>query len=271
MAGTDSERERLTGGPAIVLVRPQLGENIGTAARAMANFGLSDLRLVAPRDGWPSDYAIKAASGADWVLDGARVYDTTAEAIADLSLVYATTARARDMIMDVVGPQQAAETLAAKPDRGAGCGILYGGERAGLDNNDIALCDAILTYPVNPAFASLNLAQAVLLMAYEWQRAVGTASTRHAPTEHDEPASKAEMSGLFEHLEVELDRANFLKPPEKRPTMVRNLRNLFNRARLTPQEVRSLRGVIVALTGRAYKRPGKGEWPAMDERSGEDA
>ncbi len=263
MAGTDSGRPRITGGPAIILVRPQLGENIGTAARAMANFGLSELRLVAPRDGWPSEKARAAASGADWVIDAVRVFDTTADAITDLTLVYATTARQRDMRKAVEGPDEAARQLKAhigegtgeSPGRGSACGVLFGGERAGLDNEDISLADRILTYPVNPAFASLNLAQAVLVMAYEWQRAAGTAGTRETFVDIPEMADKAELLGLFEHLETELDRSGFLKPVEKRPVMVRNLRNLFHRAELTAQEVRSLRGVIVALTGRAYSRP----------------
>ncbi|MCC0016895.1 MAG: RNA methyltransferase [Rhodobiaceae bacterium] len=256
MAGTDTTRPNITGGPAIVLVRPQLGENIGTAARAMANFGLSELRIVDPRDGWPSEGARKAASGANWVIDGARVFASTQEAIADLSLVLATTARQRDMRKQVLGPQAAADVLHAREGAGAHCGILFGGERAGLDNEDISLADAILTYPVNPAFASLNLAQAVLIMAYEWQRAAGTAGTRETFAELPDLAPKAELLGFFEHLETELDRGGFLKPPEKAPVMVRNLRNIFHRAALTSQDLRSLRGVIVALTGRAFRRNG---------------
>ena len=259
MAGTDKARQRVTGGPVVILVRPQLGENIGTAARAMANFGLSELRLVAPRDGWPSESAQAAASGADWVIDGARVFATTAEAIADLTYVYATTARQRGMMKEVFGPTEAADSLAVRKGQGRGCGILFGGERAGLDNEDISLADAILTYPVNPAFASLNLAQAVLIMAYEWQRAAGTAGMREVFSDLPDLAPKDEVFGFFEHLETELDRGGFLKPPEKAPVMVRNLRNLFHRARLTSQEVRSLRGVIVALTGRKFARKAERE------------
>lgn len=254
MAGTDTTRENVTGGPAIVLVRPQLGENIGTAARAMANFGLSELRLVAPRDGWPSDSARAAASGADWVIDNARVFDNTAQAIADLTFTLATTARQRGMSKCVHGPGEAADMLALRERAGHHCGILFGGERAGLDNEDISLADAILTYPVNPAFASLNLAQAVLIMSYEWQRAAGTAGTRETFADLPEPATREEMFHFFEHLESELETGGFLKPPEKAPVMVRNIRNLFHRAALTAQEVRTLRGMIVALTGRRYVR-----------------
>ncbi|MEZ5876255.1 MAG: RNA methyltransferase [Tepidamorphaceae bacterium] len=261
-------RQRVTGGPVVILVRPQLGENIGTAARAMANFGLSELRLVAPRDGWPSESAQAAASGADWVIDGAKVFATTTEAIADLTYVYATTARQRGMKKEVFGPSEAADSLAAREGHGGDCGILFGGERAGLHNEDISLADAILTYPVNPAFASLNLAQAVLIMAYEWQRAAGTAGTREVFNGLPELAPKEEVFGFFEHLETELDRGGFLKPPEKAPVMVRNLRNLFHRARLTPQDIRTLRGVIVALTGRKFSRAGAEEASSNHEDAG---
>ncbi|MFN0264108.1 RNA methyltransferase [Tepidamorphus sp. 3E244] len=254
MAGTDITRLKVTGGPAVILVRPQLGENIGTAARAMANFGLSEMRIVAPRDGWPSESAAKAASGADWVLDEAKLYETTADAVADLAFIYATTARQRGMSKEVVEPVSAADALSAREVSGQHCGILFGGERSGLDNADIALADAILTYPVNPAFASLNLAQAVLIMSYEWQRAAGTAGTRETFAGVPEPAPREELFHFFEHLESELDAGGFLKPPEKTPVIIRNIRNLFHRAQLTSQEVRTLRGIIVALTGKRYQR-----------------
>ena len=254
--------------PVIILVAPQLGENIGTAARAMANFGLDRLRIVAPRDGWPNDKARAAASGADWVIDGARVYATTAEAVADLGHVLATTARPRGMAKPVLGPEQAGPDLARRMAAGQACGILFGGERAGLDNDDVALADAILTYPVNPAFASLNLAQAVLVMAYEWQRASGGGGARGDWEQPADQAPKAEMLGLFEHLETELDRGGFLKPPEKRPVMVRNLRTLLQRAELTSQEVRTLRGVIVSLTGRPFRRAGAGDGGTRPEGQG---
>lgn len=247
MAGTDHSRAPILGGPAVILVEPQLGENIGTAARAMLNFGLSDLRLVRPRDGWPNDRAVSSASGADIVINGAGVFQTTAEAIADLNHVVAATARARDMTKDSLDPRQAAAAMRQQMADGATVGILFGPERAGLNNDDLALVDVIVAIPANPAFSSLNLAQSVLLVAYEW-----FASDLQSPPERGgkaEPqATKEELIGFFEHLEQELDTGGFLKPPEKRPAMVRNLRNLFQRSRLTGQEVRSLRGVIAALT-----------------------
>ena len=248
MAGTDRTREPVLGGPAIVLVAPQLGENIGAAARAMYNFGLTDLRLVAPRDGWPNAKARASASGADVVIDGARVFDTTAQAIADLRHVYAATARPRDARKAVMTPAHAARSMRAVSPEGAGCGVLFGGERAGLDNDDMALAEVIVSVPVNPAFSSLNLAQAVLLMGYEWFHA-GDATpdvqTDDGPTG---PATKADLIGLFEHLESELERGGFLYPPEKAPTIARNIRTMLQRARLTEQEVRTFRGIIKALT-----------------------
>ena len=248
MAGTDSTSLPTDGdGPAIILVEPQLGENIGMVARAMLNCGLTDLRLVAPRDGWPNEDAIKPSSGATIVLDRARVFDTTEQAVADLNRVYATTARSRDMIKDVVTPRAAAaeiKTLAAGGER---CGILYGKEAKGLKNDDVVLADAILQVPLNPAFSSLNLAQAVLLTAYEWYQAGDATPDHELMMNATRPANKQELGGLFDHLETELSACGFLYPPEKAPAMVRNLRNLFQRARLTEQEVRSLRGVVACL------------------------
>jgi len=233
-----------------VLVRPQLGENIGTAARAMANFGLDDLRLVAPRDGWPSQKAQAAASGADWVIDGAKVYRSTEAAVADLTLVLATTVRTRDMVKTVFAPKSAAMRLLAEMNRGQ----KFGAERAGLTNDDITLADAIVTVPVNPAFGSLNLAQAVLLIGYEWFAARnGEAPARELKLGDTRPANRAELIGFFEHLEGALDDAGFLLPVEKRPSMVRSLRNMFQREGLTEQDVRTLRGVVSALT-RAHER-----------------
>jgi len=254
VAGTDQEQLKFTGGPAIVLVRPQLGENIGTAARAMANFGLDDLRLVAPRDGWPSQKAQAAASGADWVIDGARVFASTAAAVADLTLVLATTVRTRDMVKTVFAPKPAAMRLLAEMSCGQKAGVLFGAERAGLTNDDITLADAIVTVPVNPAFGSLNLAQAVLLIGYEWfEAANGEAPAQTLKLGDTRPANRAELIGFFEHLEGALDDAGFLLPVEKRPSMVRSLRNMFQREGLTEQDVRTLRGVVSALT-RAHER-----------------
>ena len=244
--------------PAIVLVAPQLGENIGMVARAMANFGLCDLRLVAPRDGWPSETARAAASGADWVVDGATVFGSVPEAIADLGLVLATTARPREISKPVIRPSEAAERLAARLEAGETGGILFGAERAGLDNDDVALAEAIVTFPTNPKFSSLNLAQSVLLIGYEWFRMAGQHGGRRRSGAGMQPlAAKADLIRLFEHLEAELDAAGYLYPAEKRPVMVRNLRNILLKAELSDQEVRTLRGVIKALTGAKGQGPGR--------------
>jgi tRNA/rRNA methyltransferase len=232
-------------GPAIILVGPQMGENIGAVARAMANFGLDDLRLVAPRDGWPNPAAVAMASGADAVLEAARVYRATDDAIGDLHHVYATTARGRDMLKPVQTPAQAAGEMRAAVAAGRQVGVLFGPERSGLNNDDVCLAGTVISIPVNPAFASLNLAQAVLLVAYEWF----AGQARAALPDFGPPASAGELVGLFEHLEGALEDAGFFYPPEKRPAMVRNLRNMWQRAGLLEQDVRTLRGVIRALAG----------------------
>jgi tRNA/rRNA methyltransferase len=234
------------GGPAVVLVEPQLGENIGAAARAMLNFGLTDLRLVRPRDGWPSAAAEANAAGADEVLEAARICDGAGEAIAGLNLVYAATSRPRDMVKQVLTPEEAARRMREAVARGEACGVLFGRESAGLDNDAVALADAVLTVPGNPGFGSLNLAMAVLLVAYEWFKA-GDATPGAAMSARSRPATKAELVGFFDHLEAELDSCGFLRVREKRPSMVRNLRNIFQRARLTEQEVRTLHGVVSGL------------------------
>ena len=238
--------------PAIILVAPQLSENIGTAARAMANFGLTDLRLVTPRDGWPSEKARAAASRADHVIDAVRVYDDLESAVGDLGFVYATTARQRDLAKPVAGPRAAAEATRARAGQGVRSGILFGREKSGLTNEEVSLADEIVTFPVNPEFASLNIAQAVLMMAYEHRLAgIGDESKGlRFDEERRPPASKHDLSGLFGHLEGALDRANFFRPPERRPTMVLALRAMLQRAGLTEQEVRTLRGVIAALERR---------------------
>ncbi len=249
MAGTDRTRAAAAGGgPAIILVEPQMGENIGTAARAMLNCGLDDLRLVRPRDGWPSEKAASAASGADAVVDAARLFETTAEAIADLDLVYAATARRRDMLKHVLTPAEAARRLRAADAQGRRIGVLFGPERRGLNNDDVTLADAVIEAPLNPAFASLNLAQAVLLVGYEWYQAGAGAPPAVLPTGGFRPATKRELIDMFEHLERELDAAGFLYPPEKRPSMVRNIRNMLDRAGLMDPEVRTFRGIISALS-----------------------
>ena len=244
-------------GPVIVPVEPQLGENIGMAARAMLNCRLTELRLVKPRDGWPSDEATAAAAGADGVVEGARVFDTTADAVADLERVFATTARNRDMTQRILTPRQAgAEIRQFMADGNAKAGVLFGREAKGLKNDDLALCDAVVMAPVNPAFSSLNLAQAVFCIGYEWLLAdLGDGpgedgGGRLAMAKETRPANKAELRRLFEHLEKELDASGFLHVKEKRPVMVRNIRNMLQRAQLTEQEVRTLRGIITSLAGK---------------------
>jgi tRNA/rRNA methyltransferase len=257
--------------PAVILVEPQLGENIGFAARAMANFGLTELRLFAPRDGWPSDRARAAAAGADAVIDNATVYPSLEQAVADLNFLLATTARPRGMVKPVLTLEGAARELAARGGKGERIGIMFGPERSGLDNDAISLADAIVTAPVNPAFASLSLPQTVLLVAYEWLRAQASEPTLGRATTYDGPAAegldlagarvatRAELFGLFEHLEGELDRSGFLRPAEKRPTMIRAIRNMFHRMGATEQDVRTWRGIVASLSGsNLRKRKGEG-------------
>jgi tRNA/rRNA methyltransferase len=258
MAGTDRRRQKLSGGPAIVLVEPQLGENIGTAARAMYNCGLTDLRLVRPRDGWPNAKAVSAASGADPVLDAARLYDTVEDALRGLHRVFASTARDRYMVKRILTPRAAAGEIRGLMAAGQACGILFGPERTGLLNEHIALADTVVTAPLNPAFSSLNLAQAVLIVGYEWFASGEDTPGSQLVTGHSKPATKEKLIRFFEHLEEELDRNGFMRNAEKRPSMVRNLRNLFQRANCTEQELRTLHGVVTAFAGprqRAEKTP----------------
>ena len=253
MAGTDhTKQNQKSGGPAIILVVPQMGENIGKAARAMFNFGLTDLRMVAPRDGWPNDKAVATASGATHVIENAQIFASVEEAVADLTCIYATTARDRHMVKPVVTPAKAAKELRQAEALGHGCGILFGGEKAGLKNDDVVLAQKVVSVPVNPAFASLNLAQAVLLMAYEWFQAADATPAESIHFLGAEPATSGELVGLFEHLEAELDASGFLYPPEKRDRMVRNIRNTLQRVGLSNQEVQTFRGMIKAL---AHGRP----------------
>ena len=234
--------------PAIILSEPQLGENIGACARAMANFGLSDLRLVKPRDGWPNPKADAMAASAVRLIEAARVYDSVQDAIGPLRLVFAATARDRAMAKPVLTPAEAARRLREASAQGVASGLLFGNERAGLDNDEISLADAVITIPT-AAFASINLGQAVLLNAYEWFRAGDTtppARLEHGPI-HRKPARK-ELFDLFDHLERELDASGFLFPPEKHDAMARAIRATIHRARLTYQEVQTLRGMLVALS-----------------------
>lgn len=234
--------------PIIVLVRPQLGQNIGKAARAMLNFGLTEMRLVAPRDGWPNPDAGPAASGADIVLEQAQVYETVEAAIADCSLVFASTVRRRDLVMPVVGPEAMADQIAASPARTA---ILFGPERSGLETEDVALANAIVTVPINPKFGSLNLAQAVILLAYEWSKRSELAQ----PTIKDlePPAPHAELEGLIGQLNDELEIKGYFHPPSRTQATKNTLRTIFTKTGWSSREVKAIRGVLRALTGEARK------------------
>lgn len=232
--------------PCVILDRPQLADNIGAVARVMANFGLSDLRLVSPRDGWPQDRAWATASGADWVLDDVRVFEDVAAAVADLQTVYATTARPRETRQPVLTPRQAAQALHGAAGEGQSVGLLFGGERAGLETQDVVRCTGIVTIPIDPRHHSLNLAQAVAVTAYEWRTTVLDAPPPRF-READPPASAELVEGFIGHLEAELEAGGFFHPPDKKPSMMRNLRALFARAQLSEQEVATLRGAVHAL------------------------
>ena len=238
--------------PVIVLVETQMGENIGAAARAMANFGLRELRLVKPRDGWPNEKARAAASRGDTIIDEVRLFDSLEEAIADLELVFATTARPHDIAKEVESPAVAAHSLMQAAREGVATGLVFGREKWGLTSDEVGLCDRIVTIPVDPVFASLNIAQAVLVNAYEWRRqVVGDPSwTPFEEKERSPQATKGDVLAFFDHLEGALDQVEFFRPESKRQHMVRNLRQIFQKARLSEQEVRTLRGVIAALERR---------------------
>ncbi|MEW5962611.1 MAG: RNA methyltransferase [Pseudomonadota bacterium] len=244
--------------PRVILMEPQLADNIGMVARAMANFGLDALRLVAPRDGWPNEKARIAASGANYVIDDAEAFDSLDAAIGDLNWLAATTARQRDLRKPVLTPLEAVTEMRARIARGEHCGLLFGRERNGLETAEVANADALVMIPVNSRFASLNLAQAVLILGYEWMReseaaSLGRVTTYETPLAGglhlgaDRPATRAEMLGLFAHLEAELDRLGFFNPVEKRPAVVRNLRTMLLRMGATEQEVRTLRGIVATL------------------------
>lgn len=241
--------------PVIVLVRPQLGENIGKAARAMLNFGLTELRLVAPRDGWPNPSAGPAAAGADSVLANAKVYATTAEAVADCQHVHATTVRKRGVTKPVIGPDEAARLVHTLTGRHA---ILFGPERSGLETEDVALARNILTVPINPEFASLNLAQAVILIAYEWSRIgrnlAGAEAVLVQPTFEDvlPPAPQEELDGLVAHFEQLLEPRGYFQPEERAETTRRTLRGVLTKPAWNHLEVRTLRGILTHL-GRAIR------------------
>ncbi|HET7709041.1 MAG TPA: RNA methyltransferase [Sphingomicrobium sp.] len=235
--------------PIIVLVRPQLGQNIGKAARAMLNFGLTELRLVAPRDGWPNPDAGPSASGADSVLEQAKVYGTVQDAIGDCSTVFASTVRRRDLVLPVVGPEEMAGTIATAPGRSA---ILFGPERSGLETEDVALATAIVTVPVNPDFGSLNLAQAVILLAYEW--------SKHAPLaqpparEREAIAPHAEMEGLMAQLEGALESKGYFHPPSRTRSTKNTIRTIMTKTGWSSREVQAVRGIVRALVGKSRTR-----------------
>lgn len=251
-AGTDKTRPEIRGGPAVILVRPQLAVNIGMCARAMANFGLSDLRLVNPREGWPRTGALRkgayaAAAGAVHLLEGARLFDTLEAAVADLNFLWATTARERGQGKPILPPAEAMAQSAVRIAGGETHGILFGPERTGLDNDEIALADGLITFPVNPAYASLNLAQAVLLTGYEWFRASRGDVLPFEEVTRSPAAPREMVISFFTYFEDQLEKNGFFRPEGKRPVMQRNLRNIFHRMGLTEQDVRTLRGAIVRL------------------------
>lgn len=228
--------------PAIILVEPQMGENIGAVARAMLNFGVTELRLVSPRDGWPNPKATEMAKHASSVIEGAQVFDSTEAAIADLHYVAASTARRRDMAKESILPREAATMLASLSEKS---GILLGPERSGLANHDVVLADAIVTIPVDDQYPSINLAQAAGILCYEWYSQQASAPEKSEQMQ----ASKDELLGFFEHLESSLDQASFFRTQEKREGMIHNIRNIFQRAKLSSQETSTLRGVVRSLVG----------------------
>ncbi len=233
--------------PVVILVRPQLADNIGAAARAMANGRLFHLRLVAPRDGWPQENAWRNASGAQRILEALTVFETVADAVADLQRVFATCPRPRHVIKPVLTPRGAAAELRAAATRSLRAGLLFGPERAGLDSDDMAQADALIRYPMNPEFTSLNLAQAVMVMAYEWYQSADATPPRELVTHETRVATKAELENFLTHLVDQLDACGFLRNKPKRPGMVRNLRHFFQRGEVTEQELRTLHGVVTEL------------------------
>lgn len=243
--------------PIVVLVEPQLGQNIGMAARAMGNFGLSELRIVNPRDGWPSLQAQRASAGADAIVDGAALSGSAADAIGDCTLVFATTARAHDQAKPVLSPEAAAQEMLSEIRCGGKAAILFGRERWGLTNEEVALADRIVTFPVNPDFSSLNLAQAVLLMGYEWFKQARDGALPFTTNERSERAGKEQLQAFFDAFIEQLDHVEFLRPREKRDTMIVNLRNIFTRMEPTKQDVRTLHGAIKAIAD-GRKGPARG-------------
>jgi tRNA/rRNA methyltransferase len=249
MTGRDggAELAPIGNSPVVVLVRPQLADNIGACARAMANGGLFHLRIVAPREGWPQEKAWRSASGADRILDAATLYRSVREAVADLHHVFATCPRPRHVIKPVLTARGAAAELHEICTRHLRAGVLFGPERAGLDNDDMAEADALVRFPLNPAFMSLNLAQAVMVLAYEWWCVADATPPRLLMTNETRVATKAELENFLTHLVDQLDECGFLRNLPKRPGMVRNIRHLFQRGEVTEQELRTLHGIVTEL------------------------
>jgi tRNA/rRNA methyltransferase len=257
-AGTDKTKRWIEQpAPVVVLVEPQLGENIGACARAMANFGLSRLRLVKPVQGWPNERAKVMAAGADRVLDGATLHDSLEDAIGDCSFVLAATARHHDQAKPVISAAQAATEMTPRVAAGETVALVFGRERNGLENHEVGMADRILTLPVNPAFASLNLAQAVIIVGYEWFKQSGEGNLPFETAQRSPPAAKQQLAAFFGDLERELEKVEFFRPTEKRGTMVVNLRNIFQRIAPTTQDIRTLHGVVTALT-QGRKGPARG-------------
>ncbi len=248
MAGTDRTQAPILGGPRVILIEPQLSENVGAVARAMLNCGLDQMSLVNPREGWPNSKANAMASGATEVLEGVQVFATPEEAVADITNLYATTARPRELTVRVMTPREAAADMRAAHARGEEIGVLFGPERSGMTNDHIALADTVISVPLNPAYTSLNLAQAVLLVAYEWFTTGDETTPDALSMSGTRLAEKQELMGLFDRLETELDNGGFFRAPDLRPTVMRNLMSMLQRARLTDQEVRTFHGMISALT-----------------------
>lgn len=267
-AGTDKTKRWIEQpGPVVVLVEPQMGENIGAAARAMANFGLGRLRLVKPKQGWPNERAVVMAAGATRVLDGVQLFETLADAVADCSFVLATTARNHDQLKPVVDALGAAAEMAPRVAGGETVALVFGRERNGLENHEVGLADRIVTLPVNPAFASLNLAQAVIVVAYEWFKLTGTEAVREIAPRRSPPAGKQQVGAFFRDLEGELEKVEFFRPAEKRETMVINLRNIIQRMEPTQQDIRTLHGVIMAI---ANGRKGPAVGGTLDPKAAEE-
>lgn len=255
-ARTDISEESLP--PVIVLVEPQLADNIGGTARAMLNCGLLDLRLVAPRDGWPNEAAVPMASGALEVLDRAKCFETLREAVADLHRLYATTARHRDMVKHELTPRKLAKEIHRASAQGQRSGILFGRERIGLTNEEVAQCDALVVAPLNPEFSSLNLAQAVLLLAWEWRQAADETPEKQLITPDTEPATRENIQSYFDRLEKSLEETLFFRIESMRPAIWRKILSFYQRAELTEQDVRILHGILSALEGKRLSPPRRG-------------